>query len=385
MPDSMTQLLVSGPPGAKINVAVLGDGFNEADQSTYNSKVQALLIDGVFGHDYFYEDMSAFNIYRVNLISVDSGVSTRVYDEHGTPDDPSDDTIVSTTTRNTALGYIYSGSWAHCWLEGGPNTGSLVSNALQTWVPDYDLVLIILNNPGFGGCGGGGFQIVPLGVGWEVIAHEFGHGYGGLADEYCTSRVYSGGDPGAPNVTVNTNAATLKWNRFLSPVTPVPTGKGSCAGYTEGVRATPGWSDTHDAGLFEGGGTNATGMYRPVINCRMRGNSPEYCPVCYTVLKTKSDPRRSGRSSAPTREISPGPARTAPYCTTATPFRSIVPRAMRSTSGSARSSACPDRGSSETGTSSSSETSTETVQTTSSCSMGPTGRFPTSVSSSTTE
>ena len=290
MPDSMTQLLVSGPPGAKINVAVLGDGFNEADQSTYNSKVQALLIDGVFGHDYFYEDMSAFNIYRVNLISVDSGVSTRVYDEHGTPDDPSDDTIVSTTTRNTALGYIYSGSWAHCWLEGGPNTGSLVSNALQTWVPDYDLVLIILNNPGFGGCGGGGFQIVPLGFGWEVIAHEFGHGYGGLADEYCTSRMYSGGEPGAPNVTVNTNAATLKWNRFVSPVTPVPTGKGSCAGYTEGVRP-PGWSDTHDAGLFEGGGTNATGMYRPVINCRMRGNSPEYCPVCYTVLKTKSDPK----------------------------------------------------------------------------------------------
>jgi len=27
--------------------------------------------------------------------------------------------------------------------------------------------------------------LVPLGVSWSVMAHEFGHGTGGLADEYC--------------------------------------------------------------------------------------------------------------------------------------------------------------------------------------------------------
>ena len=27
MPDSMTQVLSSGPPGTKVNIAVLGDGF----------------------------------------------------------------------------------------------------------------------------------------------------------------------------------------------------------------------------------------------------------------------------------------------------------------------------------------------------------------------
>ena len=157
---------------------MLGDGFAAGDQTTYNNKVKELLIDGVFGHDYFYEDAQAFNIFRVNLISTDSGVSQRVYDEHGTPSDASDDTIVSTTLKNTALGYIFSGSWAHCWLEDGANTSTLVSNALSTWVPDYDLVLII-RNPGFGGCGGGGFQIVTLGSSWSVMAHEFGHGTGG--------------------------------------------------------------------------------------------------------------------------------------------------------------------------------------------------------------
>ena len=112
MPDSVTQILKSGSVGSKKNIAVLGDGFAAGDQTSFNNKVKELLIDGVFGHDYFYEDMQAFNIFRVNLISAQSGVSRRIYDEHGTPSDGSDDTIVSTTLRNTALGYIYSGSWA---------------------------------------------------------------------------------------------------------------------------------------------------------------------------------------------------------------------------------------------------------------------------------
>ena len=290
MPDSVTQILASGPPGTKLNIAVLGDGFADgADQTVYNDKVDELLMKGVFGHDYFYEDAQGFNIFRVNLISNESPVSVRVYDEHGTPTDPSDDTIVSTTLRDTALGYIFSGSWAHCWLEGGANTGTLVQNALNTWVPDYDLVLIILNDPRYGGCGGGGFQVVPLGVDWTVMAHEFGHGTGGLADEYCASPgSYSGGEPGVVDLTINTNRATIKWGNFIAPTTPVPTGTGACAGYTAGPKPA-GWSDDQDVGLFEGGGTVSLGIYRPVINCRMRGNSPPYCPVCYTQMKRRQD------------------------------------------------------------------------------------------------
>src|SRR5262245_21988918 len=172
MPDSMTQLRFAGPPGVKRNLAVLGDGFAAADQTIYNNKVKELLLDGVFGHDYFYEDAQAFNIYRVNLISNQSPISTKTYDEHGTPTDASDDTVVSQTIRDTALGYIYSGSWAHCWLEGQANSWNKVLAALDKWVPDYDLVLIILNTNSFGGCGGGGVQIVTMGSDWTVMAHE---------------------------------------------------------------------------------------------------------------------------------------------------------------------------------------------------------------------
>jgi hypothetical protein len=295
MPDSVTQILRSGPPGTKLNIAVLGDGFAAADQADYNQLVHDVLIEGVFGNDYFYEDAQAFNIFRVNLISTDSGVSQRVYDEMGTPSDGSDDVVVSTTLRDTALGYIYSGSWAHCWLEWGANTATLVDDALTTWVPDFDLVLVILNESGWGGCGGGGFQIVTRGGSWTVMAHEFGHGTGGLADEYCQPGTYTGAEPGAVNVTANFNRNTLKWRRFVKPATPVPTGvnanpgNGACTGWTVGTQPAD-WSSSDDVGLFEGAQYRDSGKYRPVINCRMRGNAPPFCPVCYTELKSKMYP-----------------------------------------------------------------------------------------------
>ena len=153
MADSMTVLRKAGPPGMKRNIVILGDGFAAADQAAYNQWVETTLIQGVFGHDYFSEDASAYNIYRINLESVDSGVSVRTYDEKGTVD-PSDDTIAAETIRNTALGMIFNGSWSHCWLEYGPNTETLLQAAINKWVPDANEILVVLNNPNFGGCGG---------------------------------------------------------------------------------------------------------------------------------------------------------------------------------------------------------------------------------------
>jgi IgA Peptidase M64/FG-GAP-like repeat len=283
MADSMTVLRQAGPPGVKRNIVVMGDGFTAADQTTFNTYVQTALMDGVFARDYFSEDASAFNIYRINLESVDSGVSQRTWNEKGT-DDTSDDTISSDTTRNTALGMIFTGQWSHCWMEYGTNTDQRIKDAIDKWVPDADNVLVVLNEPGFGGCGGGGRAHVTLGVAWDTIAHEFGHGIGGFEDEYSDHGAYSGGELAWINLTTNTNRATTKWRQFIAPTTPLPTGVGTAANYNQGTRPAT-WSSNFDAGLFEGGGTNNTGIYRPVENCRMNSNTPEYCPVCYTSMK----------------------------------------------------------------------------------------------------
>jgi hypothetical protein len=288
--DSVTRIVAAGPEGSRLSLVVLGDGFTQSQQTDYNDAVRRLVVEGALGDGPFRESLQAINVYRVNLISADAGVSERVYDEQGTPSDASDDTITSDTVRNTPLHYIFSGSWAHCWLEPSAHSRPRIDDVLNSRVPDWDYVVIILNNPGFGGCGGGGFAVVPLGVGADVVSHEFGHSIGGLADEYCQSpNAYTGGEPGAPNLTIATSRTSLKWRRFVARTTPIPTAQGACVNFGAGRPVD--WSGSDDAGLFEGGGTVSTGIFRPVENCRMNGNSPPFCPVCYTEIKRRLDPQ----------------------------------------------------------------------------------------------
>ena len=127
-----------------------------------------------------------------------------------------------------------------------------------------------------------------MGVGWDVIAHEFGHGIGGFADEYSVAGNYTGGEQGWINLTTITDRATTKWRQFIDPTTPSRPASEPRRTTTR-ARGRPTWSSNFDAGLFEGGGTLNTGIYRPVENCRMNGNSPEYCPVCYTSIKANRD------------------------------------------------------------------------------------------------
>jgi IgA Peptidase M64/FG-GAP-like repeat len=282
VPDGMLQVLSSGPPGAKVNIAVLGDGFTSGEQAVYDDKVRELLLDGVFAHDYFYEDAQAFNLYQVNLVSRESGVTRRVYKEAGAG--------ASTELVDTALGWVYNGSAERGWVEHGPGTAAAMRRALDAWVPDHHLVVVILNEPAFGGCGGGGLQVVTLGVAWTALAHELGHAVGGLADECCQSRPWPAGEPGAVNLTTSTSRTGLKWGRFVAPSTPVPTGIGTCAGYNRGVPPA-GWDPSQDVGVFEGGGGHGMGVFRPVLDCRMRSDDQPWCPVCYTELKTRHQPR----------------------------------------------------------------------------------------------
>ena len=82
-----------------------------------------------------------------------------------------------------------------------------------------------------------------------VIAHEFGHGFGNLADEYSATGkgAFTGSDPPKVNVTTQTDRTKIKWRQYINPSTPIPTGVGSNAGYTAGTPPA-GWDDQDDAG-----------------------------------------------------------------------------------------------------------------------------------------
>ncbi|MDQ3175369.1 MAG: M64 family metallo-endopeptidase [Acidobacteriota bacterium] len=269
--QTVTELLRSGSNGSKRNLVIIGDGFQAGQQNNYNTFVDTFVMQGVFNEGLFDEDANAFNIYRVNVNSTDSGV-TQV-DNNG----------AVTTARNTALGYRFSGVWNRCWMELGPNTQTLTDNILNNLVPQRDFVFVILNQTGTGGCRRGNTLAVTNGVGWAVGAHEMGHLIGDLGDEYTGTANYTFGEPGRVNLTINTNRATLKWRNFVDPATALPT--------------TTATDTSQEAGLFAGGMSAASGanvryglgLFRPVSNCRMNGNTPAYCPVCYNQLQESLD------------------------------------------------------------------------------------------------
>lgn len=293
--QSATTLLSNGAMGEKITVVVVGDGFAAGDQALYDAKVHQALTDpikGLFARDFFADNRSAFNVIRINLVSAQSGASTREYDdESGLP--------TSTVTRDTALGVYYNGQWNHCWVEDGPDTARRLEQALSIWAPEHSIVWVLLNNPGGGGCGGGGRMTTGRGISWSTVAHELGHAVANLADEYCGEGTWTASEPRAVNITTNTDPSTLKWRDLVKAGAPIPTGLNDetdlrCAGYTEGTGKPADWDDARDVGLFEGATLGQQrynqGVYRPAISCRMRSNSDEFCGVCRRAMQTIIDP-----------------------------------------------------------------------------------------------
>ena len=135
---------------------------------------------------------------------------------------------------------------------------------------DADSILVILKSSRRGGTAYGHLCFVTSGAGHRTALHELGHAIGRLGDEYSTgdlgitrqqvARLY-------PNLTTANTRAQLPWRDLVHASTPVPGNS-----FTSGVSA------------FEGGGTFATGVYRPQRSCRMRTDGPGFCAVCQTEL-----------------------------------------------------------------------------------------------------
>ena len=124
-------------------------------------------------------------------------------------------------------------------------------------------MIILVNSTKYGGSGGTGLGTASLHAASNNVAlHEMGHSFAGLADEYTyggTSAPSS--EPSQPNVTINNDNTTVKWNIWMDDQNAVLCGQ----------------SSPSCIGLFEGGKYVETGVWRPVSNSIMRSlNEPFY-------------------------------------------------------------------------------------------------------------
>lgn len=278
-----TKILDNGPDGRKLTFAVLGDGYTQTEQDKYRADVDALVLNGLLAHDFYRDARAAFNVYRVDLASNQSGVSSL------------------TVHRDTALGIIFSGEWSRCWLEGSANTDALIDHSVAN-IPKYpDYILVIANEDRYGGCHPGGNRLfVTSGSGWEVVAHEYGHGIGNLYDEYWNQ--------GAPahdithlinnlNCSSDLDMSRVIWKDFLTVGLSIP----------PSTQLGPGIDPNATVGMFSGCDYESSGIYRPAFTCRMRETDSQFCPVCRALMKSVVAPFLSAPAPPPIDPSQPQP------------------------------------------------------------------------------
>ena len=244
-----------------IDVAILAEGYTEAEMDLFYQDAEATC-EALFSHEPFKKLKSRFNLVAVASPSADSGVSIPLKDEW----------------KSTAVSSHFSTFYSDRYL-----TTSRVKS-IHNWLAGipYEHVIILANTDTYGG--GGIYNSYTLTTAHHpqfkpVVVHEFGHSFGGLADEYAytdaPSPLYPYSiEPWEQNITTMVDFES-KWKDMVPEGTLVPT------------PAKTQESEIYTSvGVYEGAGYTTKGIYRPATECRMKINeAPAFCPVCQRALE----------------------------------------------------------------------------------------------------
>ncbi|MCF2737343.1 M64 family metallopeptidase [Bacteroides caecigallinarum] len=258
-------LLKSGSPENCIDVVIMAEGYSRGDMQTFYSDAQKAC-DAIFSHSPFKENKNHFNVVAVGSESIDSGVSI-----------PREN-----VWKSTAVSSHFDTFYSDRYL-----TSSNVNDIhdLLAGIP-YEHIIILANTDTYGG--GGIYNSFTLTTAHHskfepVVVHEFGHSFGGLADEYAYTDAPSplypyDVEPWEQNITTLVDFKS-KWSDML------PNGFASPTKITKENH-----SSTEALGVYEGAGYSMKGIYRPVPDCRMRTNEAKaFCPVCQRALQRLID------------------------------------------------------------------------------------------------
>ena len=251
----------SGSAEDCIDVAILSEGYTQDEMALFYRDAEATC-EALFAHAPFDKLKNRFNIVAVESVSEDSGVSIPLKGEW------------KSTAVSSHFSTFYSDRYLttsrvksiHNWLSGIP----------------YEHIIILANTDTYGG--GGIYNSYTLTTAHHpsfkpVVVHEFGHSFGGLADEYFYSDEPSPLypyhlEPWEQNISTLVNFES-KWKDMVPAGTPVPT-----------PVKTSGDEIYTAVGVYEGAGYTSKGIYRPTTDCRMKTNeAPAFCPVCQRSLE----------------------------------------------------------------------------------------------------
>ncbi len=257
----VTAIMENGDPANKVDLLFVAEGYTAEQMEKFLADARRFA-DYLFTMPPYNRHKGDFNIWAVESISQESGT-----------DIPHED-IWRKTVANSNFYTFRSDRYLTA-----QNQKTICQ--IATAAP-YDALYVIVNNEKYGG--GGIYNFYGLSASdcpWalEVFVHEFGHSFAGLADEYYDSSTSYEEfynlkiEPWEPNITTLVNF-DAKWKDMLPAGTAIPT-----APLSE-------QKDNVTLGVYEGGGYMAKGIYRPVMDCRMKTNQAAgFCPVCQRAIE----------------------------------------------------------------------------------------------------
>jgi hypothetical protein len=303
-PGPLIRLLDNGPPGSKVDLLILGDGYTRAQRGKFEKDARRL-VSILFATSPFTERKGDFNVWGLCPESLQPGISRPSTGVH----------------RRSRIGATYDAFGSERYILTFDNRSF---RDVASFAP-YDFVEILVNGNTYGGGGIFGlYSTVAADSIWSpyIFVHEFGHHFAGLEDEYFTSEsVYlpseTRNEPWQPNVTALKDPAALKWKALVTPGTPVPTPwrkeefeRYSLAIQKERTRIRSErrpesemnalfsrekaevsrilGTDAHSGqvGAFEGAMYASRGYYRPSEDCIMFSrDAVPFCRVCQAAIE----------------------------------------------------------------------------------------------------
>ena len=242
-----------------VDIVILPEGYTQAEMGKFVKDCD-FFVKSLFSYAPYDRYRESFNVRGVMAPSAESGCTM-----------PGDHIY-----KNTAMRFSFGtfDSERYCMSTDNRDIRDLAGQ-----VP-YDQIYVLVNTEKYGGGGIYNFYCSSASsnsFSSDVIIHEFGHGFAGLADEYYTDE--TGYDhmynldiePWEPNLTTLKDFSN-KWGDMMDEDTPIPTRR---------MR-----QHERTIGVYEGGGYEAKGMYSPYMDCLMKTfKGHEFCPVCQRAIE----------------------------------------------------------------------------------------------------
>jgi hypothetical protein len=307
LPAKLIPLEKNGEPADKVDFLILGDGYTASEQPKCDKDARRLT-EILFATSPFKERRRDFNLWLMCPAAAESGISRPSTGVH----------------RRSPAGTTYDAFRSERYILTFDNRAF---RELAQHSP-YEFVEILANDQTYGGGGIYGlYGTVAADSLWApyIFVHEFGHHFGGLADEYYTSDVaylpaVDRVEPWEPNVTALLDPDQLKWKHLVEASTPTPTPWEKEKFETHSreiqkrrreIRKQNRPESEMDAlfleqkkeedamlaaekyagkvGAFEGANYEAKGYYRPQANCIMFTRSDTFCRVCSHAIERVID------------------------------------------------------------------------------------------------